>query len=175
VRVGPGVAGAGPSWHRRTRPPLAVPPPVPGPRRARAPLGRGRAVGRRGRGHGGGEMTTIARWGLAAKLPLGWEARIFKRAPEAAAESTNPVLHAASFALPADRGDFARQGLPRSVDRSQFSPTTLQRMIPGQAGAQLFFSDRGRAFCLYVVLGSWARADALIPKANALIAGLMIE
>src|SRR5581483_255814 len=171
VRVGPGVAGAGPSWHRRTRPPLAVPPPVPGPRRARAPLGRGRAVGRRGRGHGGGEMTTIARWGLAAKLPLGWEARIFKRAPEAAAESTNPVLHAASFALPADRGDFgsgavdlmgpddvfvtvieydrsaagtalfARQGLPRSVDRSQFSPTTLQRMIPGQAGAQLFFSD----------------------------------
>ncbi|HZQ28219.1 MAG TPA: hypothetical protein VFA94_11020 [Acidimicrobiales bacterium] len=150
-------------------------------------------------------MTTIARWGLAAKLPLGWEARIFKRAPEAAAESTNPVLHAASFALPADRGDFgsgavdlmgpddvfvtvieydrsaagtalfARQGLPRSVDRSQFSPTTLQRMIPGQAGAQLFFSDRGRAFCLYVVLGSWARADALIPKANALIAGLMIE
>jgi hypothetical protein len=150
-------------------------------------------------------MTTIARWGLAAKLPLGWEARIFKRAPEAPTETTHPVLHAASFALPPDRGDFgsgavdlmgpddvfvtvieydrsaagtalfARQGMPTAVDASQFSPTTLQRLIPGQAGTQVFFSDRGRAFCLYVVLGSWARADALIPRANALIAGLAVQ
>jgi hypothetical protein len=148
-------------------------------------------------------MTTIARWGLSAKLPLGWEARIFRRAPEAH-ESTHPVLHVASFALPQDRGDFgsgavdlmgpddvlitvleydrasagtalfANEGLPRALDRGLFSPMTLQRMIPGQAGAQVFFNQAGRAFCLYVVLGSWARADILIPRVNTMLAGLAI-
>jgi hypothetical protein len=48
-------------------------------------------------------------------------------------------------------------------------------VIKGQAGAQFFFSDAGRAFCLYVVLGSYARRGALVPKVNAVLAGVRID
>ncbi len=40
-------------------------------------------------------------------------------------------------------------------------------MILGQGGAQSFFSERGRAFCLYVVLGSYAARTRLVPRADA--------
>ena len=44
-----------------------------------------------------------------------------------------------------------------------FSPNVLQRTIRGQAGVQKFFHDQGRAFCLYVVLGSFANRRKLVP------------
>lgn len=111
-----------------------------------------------------------------------------------------PVAHFATFALPATRGDFgsnvvdamrpadafislveygpqeadsalfAASGLPRRLDPRSFSAKQLQRTIAGQAGLQLFFSDAGRAFCLYVVLGDAADAHRLVRRVEQVLA-----
>jgi hypothetical protein len=113
--------------------------------------------------------------------------------------TTHAVVHAANFALPPDRGDFgsgavelmrsddvlvmlveyhpdaagtalfAGEGLPRSVRADEFHPATLQRVIPGQCGVQKFFSHRGRAFCLYVVLGDHGRRGPLVRLVNSVL------
>lgn len=112
---------------------------------------------------------------------------------------TFPVVHAANFALPADRGDFgsgavdvmgqegvlivlveygdeavgtplfATNGLPLP-EPNQFRPESLQRRIPGQLGYQRFFTEAGRAFCSYVVLGSAARLPVLATTARSVLA-----
>jgi hypothetical protein len=118
--------------------------------------------------------------------------------------TTHPVLHTASFPLPPDRGDygsgavelmgahdvfvtllefhpdaartalFARQGVPRGLSSDDFGASSLQRVLVGQSGCQRFFSVHGRAFCLYVVLGSHARRHLLVPTVNALLESLDI-
>ena len=112
-----------------------------------------------------------------------------------------PVLHAATVALPEVRGDFgggvtpllsdedlfvslfeyepeacasplfARHGRPRPT-AADFAPNRLQRSIPGQSGCQWFFQENGRAFCLYVVLGSHARGAHLVNRLGAVLATL---
>jgi hypothetical protein len=107
-------------------------------------------------------------------------------------ERPHPVVHLANFALPAGRGDFgtgaveimgprhvfvsllefgseclgtalyARQGMPRPKP-DDFSPATLQRRLPGQAGYQAFFTANGRPMCLFVVLGSYEQRHRLCP------------
>lgn len=149
-------------------------------------------------------MRTIARYGISARLPPGWEGAAFRR-PAGLGERTHPVLHLASFPLPAIRGDFgsnaveamragdaflalleddaasvgtamfAGRTLPRALEPAQFSPAILQRSLPGQVGTQVFFAERGRAFCLYVVLGSGGLAQLVVPRVNAVLAGLRIE
>jgi hypothetical protein len=149
-------------------------------------------------------VSTIAAHGLTVDLPFGWEAAIYRRPPNGSG-TTHPVLHAATFALPVDRGDFgsgavdlmagddalvvlleyhadsaatalfARAGLPRPVAPAAFSPTTLQRGIPGHGGSQWFFNQSGRAFCLYVVLGSFGLRNVLVPAVNQLLMGITIE
>lgn len=119
--------------------------------------------------------------------------------------SLQPVAHLATFALPTDRGDFgsgavevmrshdvfvalvefspqeassnlfATDGLPRRLDPRAFSPRSLQRRLPGQAGLQVFFHDAGRAFCLYVVLGNADDGDRLIREVEAALATITIE
>lgn len=123
-------------------------------------------------------------------------------APEA---TTHSVTHAANFALPTDTGDFGSsavevmgpgdvlvvlfeyhpdstaeplfrgQGPPRSLPPDAFSPSRLQRTLPGQAGTQVFFSASGRAFCLYVVLGSFADRHRLVPAVNAVLGSIDIR
>ena len=113
------------------------------------------------------------------------------------------VLHAASFALPAERGDygsgavevmggsdilvclleheraaagdalFARDGIPR-LTPDLFSPQTMQRAIPGMAGAQHFFQLAGRPFCLYVVVGSWHTRNPLVRTADRVASSIRI-
>ena len=115
-----------------------------------------------------------------------------------------PVLHASTVALPQVRGDFgggvtpmlgeddlfvslfehepeacatplfAEHGRPRPV-ADDFRPNRLQRSIPGQSGCQWFFQEGGRAFCLYVVLGSHARRAVLVNRLNAVLAGLQLD
>lgn len=110
-----------------------------------------------------------------------------------------PTLHLANFPLPRRRGDygatavermtgadvfvalvefgggsagaalFADTGLPRRLHARQFSRRTLHRALPGQAGYQTFFTEAGRPFCLYVVLGAAATAPALLPAVNAVL------
>lgn len=119
-------------------------------------------------------------------------------------EVQRPVLHAATVTLPEVRGDFgggvtgqlgpedvfvslfeygpeavstplfATRGRPRpSAD--DFSPSGLQRSIPGQSGNQWFFQEAGRAFCLYVVLGSHARRAALVSTVRSMIDTLELD
>ncbi len=116
----------------------------------------------------------------------------------------NPVAHLANFPLPPNRGDygsgavetmgagdilvclvefdpeaagtdlFANVGLPR-FGLNDFAPHTMQRTIAGMCGAQAFFSEGGRAFSAYVVLGSFRLRAPLVPVVNDLLAGLQIE
>jgi hypothetical protein len=115
------------------------------------------------------------------------------------------LLHAANFALPADRGDygsgaveamgrrhvfvsliefdrsdagsalFARTGVPRRLRAGDFDPNALQRPLPGQGGHQSFFTEAGRAFCLYVVIGSYRLAGMLVPVVNDILATIEID
>ena len=70
---------------------------------------------------------------------------------------------------------FASSGVPRSVDPGLFDRDALQHGVPGQSGLQQFFSHRGRAFCLYVVLGSHIDRADLVPRVNAVLETLDIE
>jgi hypothetical protein len=162
---------------------------------------------------------TISAHGLAVDPPAGWDARIRIDQPGAPASlpgsaqaahssgprfSAFPVLHAANFALPEQRGDFgsgavelmgsadafialieyhpdgartplfASGGMTRQVSPDAFSPRQLQRTLRGQAGWQRFFVEKGRAFCLYVVLGSYANRSATVPRINEALARIEV-
>ena len=144
----------------------------------------------------------LDRHGLGVELPQGWDGRIYRRAVRGA--RTHAIVHAANFPLPADRGDygsgaveemgprhvlvaliehdraaagaglFKRQGLPVPLAPTDFSRHMLQRTLPGQSGLQRFFTWEGRAFCLYVVLGSHAARARLVPVVNALLASATV-
>jgi hypothetical protein len=141
--------------------------------------------------------------GLDVDVPPGWEARILRRDVQSFGEQPRPVVHLANFALPEHRGDFganvvetmrgkdvfvvvfeygpdavgqplfSHQGMPRLTPK-HFSARRLQRTIPGQAGAQLFFTAGGRAFCLYVVLGDGRNVRAATGQVNAAVTGFGI-
>jgi hypothetical protein len=137
----------------------------------------------------------VAHRGLAVITPSGWDARIYQRTADQPGEVTRPIMHAADFALPNVRGDYGSGAVeimgrdkvflsliefdaaeattplfdrprPTRITAGEFGPNQLQRGLPGQAGAQFFFSERGRAFCLYVVIGSYDDRAVLVAKAN---------
>ncbi len=115
----------------------------------------------------------------------------------------NPVVHLANYPLPARRGDygagavekmsargvfialvefdveaaatptFARSGLP-TVRLADVHPDAQQQLVRGHCGAQSFFHANGRAFSLFVVMGSWAMRKALVRTANSAVAGVKI-
>lgn len=115
------------------------------------------------------------------------------------------LLHAGSFPMPSDRGSFgsgatelmntddvfialfeygpesvgaplfAEEGMPRSVQPDDFSRDALQHAISGQSGMQRFFTENGRAFCLYVVLGSHIDRAELVPRVNAVLQTVLIS
>lgn len=146
-------------------------------------------------------MTALRYAHMAVDLPEGWEGRGFSRREEVTGEHTYAVLHLANFALPARvedygggavevmrRGDvfvsllefgsesvgtalFAGQGIP-TLTRDSFDPNLLQRGIPGQSGAQEFFTLDGRPYCLYVVLGEHLLRFRLVPILNHVLRGV---
>lgn len=69
---------------------------------------------------------------------------------------------------------FAHRGLPR-LEAGMFSRDNLHRTVPGQSGLQHFFTQNGRAFCLYVVLGSHIDRADLVQKANLVVESLVIQ
>lgn len=119
--------------------------------------------------------------------------------------TANPMLHLATVPLTAGRGDygsgvvevlddldafvalvefdrdaattelFKRAPVPRSVAAEDLQPNTLQRVIAGQAGAQYFAHEAGRAFCLYVVAGAHGMRAAVARRVTAALASLEIE
>ncbi|GGI09052.1 hypothetical protein [Egicoccus halophilus] len=126
-------------------------------------------------------------------------------AAAAAAAKGPPVVHLATFALPNERGDFgsgavdlmadddafvalleygteeadtplfAAQGLPRRLDPRTFSTRSLQRSMRNQAGWQHFFTEAGRAFCLYVVLGDHGDVNRQVRRVEAVLAQISID
>lgn len=120
-------------------------------------------------------------------------------------ETTMPFMHLANFPLPPRRGAFgtgavelmsgadalivlfeyaansartalfAPSGLPRVLYPRAFDPRALQRILPGQAGYQAFFTEAGRPFSLYAVLGSQAQATTSVPAINRVLASLQID
>lgn len=164
----------------------------------------------------------LAAHGVAARLPSGWEGTIAGSEQAVPADALGvhaagppgdhaatrpqvlPVAHFATFALPAERGDFgsnvvdtmrggdafvslveygaeeagtalfAARGLPRRLDPRAFSPRMLQRTLAGQSGLQLFFTEGKRAFCLYVVLGDATDAHRLVRRVEQVLATIEI-
>lgn len=121
-----------------------------------------------------------------------------------ATERTMPVVHVSSRPIPAGAGDFGaglvevmgsedvfvalveygsdladtglfeRRGMPRLAP-SQFSPSRMQRALPGRSASQHFFSVGGRAFCLYTVIGSHDRRMGTVPRAAGVVRSLAVE
>jgi hypothetical protein len=149
-------------------------------------------------------MAMLRAHGISAMLPDGFEGRIFRRA-HLEGEASYPVAHFATFPLPQDVGDFgsgavtlmgpndifaslfeygpesvgkalfARQGMQRSLGADDFRSTVLRRGLGGQSGTQWFFTEAGRPFTFYAVLGSHARRGALVPRVNSLLAALAVS
>jgi hypothetical protein len=145
----------------------------------------------------------LAAHGVSLALRAGWEGRVMRREASNQHERTYAVVHLATFPMPEQRGDFgqgvtelmrspdvfvtlfeygpesvgtplfAHQGIPR-LTADMFSPTRLQRMLPGQLGCQVFFTENGRPFCLYVVAGSRAHLPRIITEVNLVLDGLEI-
>jgi hypothetical protein len=115
-----------------------------------------------------------------------------------------PIVHLATIVLPPGRGDFgggalggmtardvfislfeyerrdaanalfAHDGPPWPLSADDFDPSNLRVALPGQTGCQRFFRHRGRAFALYVVLGSHTLRRLLVPAANDALASIDI-
>jgi hypothetical protein len=148
-------------------------------------------------------MANIGAHGIMARLPAGFEGRIFVR--PSSVGRTYPVAQFATFPLPDDIGDFgsgavtlmgpfdvfaclfeygpeslgtalfAQQGRPAVLSADDFSPVRLRRGLVGQSGNQWFFTEAGRPFSLYAVLGSHALRKTLVPRVNALIRSLTVS
>jgi hypothetical protein len=115
----------------------------------------------------------------------------------------HPVLHAANSRLPAQRGDYGSgyvetmsssnvfvslaefdreagatalfdHGQPQAVRTADFHPDAQQRVIAGMCGSQQFFTQNERAFCLYVVLGSWVNRRTLVQTVNQFVSSIGI-
>jgi hypothetical protein len=148
-------------------------------------------------------VATIRAHGIASQLPGGFEAKIFVR--DVPVGVAHAVAQFATFPLPDDVGDFgsgavslmgpvdvyatlfeygpeslgtvlfARQGRPSPLSPGDFSPTVLRRGIPGQSGTQWFFTEAGRPFSFYAVLGSHLQRGLLVPRVNTLLASLTLS
>lgn len=149
-------------------------------------------------------MSLLRAAGISVDVPAGWDGGIAEEAVLDDGAVRQSVTHLASFPLPEQRGDygggavnlmgwtdilivllefdpdstsqplFAMKGLPRTLRPSDFGRATLQRQIDGQGGCQFFFQEAGRAFCLYVVLGSYVDREDLIPQVNAVLSRIEI-
>jgi hypothetical protein len=69
----------------------------------------------------------------------------------------------------------AIQDLPTTMQPEWFDNTRMRRSLPGQLGTQIFFTTAGRAFCLYIVLGSMANRKELVSAVNGLLATITID
>ncbi|HXX91156.1 MAG TPA: hypothetical protein VEI83_13140 [Acidimicrobiales bacterium] len=148
-------------------------------------------------------MATVEAHGIRARLPEGFDAHIFRRST-IGDERSYAVAHFATFPIPADTGDFgggavtlmrpsdifavlfeygpeslgkklfAERGMPRALQASDFRPTVLRRGLQGQAGTQWFFTESGRPFTFYAVLGAYSRRAVLVPKVNSLLSSLTV-
>lgn len=114
-----------------------------------------------------------------------------------------PRAHLANFPLPVERGDFGSGAVEQMIDgdalvclleesseavgsrlhelvgiprlrAADFSPNAMQRPLAGQSGTQKFFHTEGRAFVLYVVMGSHTSRRTVVEDVNRVLDGITI-
>jgi hypothetical protein len=149
-------------------------------------------------------MTRLSSHGIAITVPKGWEGRIFVPDLDPPAINL-PILHLTDTVLTTERSSYAPelaaraggtgilvallefdntladvglyepQGLRLPLTRERFHPKALQFPSRVQEGHQWFFSEGGRAFCLYVVLGTGRGVDRRLAEANRALASLDIR
>lgn len=113
------------------------------------------------------------------------------------------VAHLANFPLPAQRADygggavetmrsgdvfialveldpastgselFRHDGMP-TIRPGDFDPNAVQQRVPGAGGAQQFFTVAGRAFCVYVVVGSHIDRADVLPVVNDVLSSVVV-
>ncbi len=133
----------------------------------------------------------------------GWHVAGHRQTPQFPEQASNVVVHASTVPLRRDDGDFGSgvaerlgpddlfcsffeydaasvgsalftaQGLPRPRP-SDFVVGAQQRALPGQSGAQYFFTEADRAWCLFVVLGGHSRRQSGAVRVGALLKGIQI-
>ena len=142
--------------------------------------------------------------GISLDLPTGWEGAIRPGRPLPSGAIQYSLTHAANFPLPPVRGDYgsgAVDGMvngdvfiamlefdpdsagtalfaasrPAFLRASDFSRDMLQQRMEGQGGSQRFFTDSGRAFCLYVVVGDYIDRTEVLPGINRVLSGMSIR
>lgn len=69
---------------------------------------------------------------------------------------------------------FERQGMPRTLRPDDLDPWSLRTPLPGMSGLQVFFTEAGRPFCLYVALGSHLRRFRTLPLVNGVLRTVQI-
>jgi hypothetical protein len=144
-------------------------------------------------------MVTLRGAGISVTLPGGWEGHIDTGGTQDDGAERRAVVHFGNFPLPAKRGDygsgavdemkpgdvlvvmlefgpeavgtplFSGQGMPRRLAASNFGRETVHRPLPGHGGMQRFYVEKGRAFCLYVVVASHLDRADLIPDLNRVL------
>jgi hypothetical protein len=148
-------------------------------------------------------MAQVHAYGLSLEAPMGWDVHVYRRQTDDGS-TPYPIVHASNFPLPRRRGDFgvgavermsrnhvlvvlfeyepaaAHTPLFRATRRPRpqahdFRPEQLQRTVTGQSGAQWFFTERNRPFCLYVVMGGHTRRVQLLPHVHRLLDSLTVH
>jgi hypothetical protein len=149
-------------------------------------------------------MTRLSSHGIAIDVPTGWEGRMFVPDLDPPAINL-PILHLTDAVLTVERSSYAPelaaraggtgilvallefdhrladvglyepQGLHLPLTRDRFHPKALQFPSRVQEGHQRFFSQGGRAFCLYVVLGTGRGADQRLADANRALETLQVD
>jgi hypothetical protein len=65
--------------------------------------------------------------------------------------------------------------IPVSLADDAFSPWSLQVTLPGQVGAQFFLTTSGRAFSLYIVVGSADAVDPSLDTINGVLGSIVVQ
>ena len=142
--------------------------------------------------------------GITVDLPAGWEGSIRPPATLPDGAQRHSVTHLANFPLPPVRGEYGSgagdvmsngdalsvflefgpesagtplfaASRPPFLRASDFSRDMLQQRVEGHGGTQRFFTEAGRAFCLYVVVGDYIDRVDVLESINSVLSRVIIE
>lgn len=145
----------------------------------------------------------ISEAGITVDLPVGWEGSIRPPATLHDGARRYSVTHLANFPLPPVRGEYGSGAVdlmtngdalivllefgpesagtvlfgktrPPFLRASDFSRDTLQQRVEGHGGCQRFFTESGRAFCLYVVVGDYIDRVEVLESINRVLSRVTI-